>query len=124
MKKVQTIQVGIVKNRISKLKISIASTLLILGLAASPAQADHYRHIIAPLATVAALAYLFNHGDSHTTYKRKSYRSYGYNNNGSHHGQRNYSHRKHSYSSGGYSHRKHSYSSGGYSHQSKKRYQH
>lgn len=103
MKKVQSSKGSILKGKISKLKISLVSSVLILGLAASPAQADHYRHVIAPLATVAALTYLFNHGHHQSSYKRKSYRSYGYNHNG-HHGYRKHSRRKHSHSSGGYSH--------------------
>jgi type IV secretory pathway TrbL component len=105
MNNFQNTQVGMLKSRISKLKIALVSILLIFGLAVSPAQADHYRHVIAPLATVAALAYLFNNGDSHATIKRRSYRSHGYNNNGQRHAHRNYSHRKHSHSSGGYSHK-------------------
>jgi hypothetical protein len=117
MKKVQINKHRIFKNRVSKLKVSLLSTLLVLGFAASPAQANHYRHVIAPLATVAALAYLFDHGDHHSTYTRRSYRSHGYRsdgyrNNGQHHGYRKHSRRKHSHSSGGYSHK------------SKNRYQH
>ena len=90
-------------SRISKLRITLVSTLLVLGLAASPAQADHYRHVIAPLATVAALAYLFDHGRHQTTYKKKSYHGYGNQHYGHQNGHQQYKRRKHSHSSGGYS---------------------
>lgn len=114
MKTVQMTKARVFKNRVSKLKISLVSTILVLGLAMSSVQTSHYRHVIAPLATVTALTYLFNHGHHHSTVKRRSYHSDGYNNNGQHHVHRQYRHRKHS----------HSHSSGGYSHKSKQRYQH
>lgn len=100
MKKVQ-----VTKSRSSKLKISLVSALLVLGLAAGPAQAHHNRNVIVPLATFAALTYLFSHGDHHTSYKRRSYHSYGYNNNGHNHRHQKHNRRKHSHSSGGYSHK-------------------
>lgn len=104
MKVTQILKDKFSKGKVSKFKISLVSTLLILGLAASPAQANHYRHVIAPLATVAALAYLFDHGHHSTTYKRKSRLGYGNHNHGYHHGQQ-HNRRKHSHSSGGYSHK-------------------
>ncbi|MFT4606521.1 MAG: hypothetical protein ACI9V8_000460 [Urechidicola sp.] len=117
MKKFQITKARIFKNRyvkssVSKLKATLVSTFLVLGLVMSPVQASHYRDVIAPLATVAALTYLFSHGHHNSRVTRKSYRSYSYSNNVRHHG-----HEQHS-------RRKHSHSSGGYSHKSNKRYQH
>ena len=104
MKTIQVSKTIVAKSKLSKLKISLASTLLILGLATSPAQADHYRHVIAPLATVAALAYLFDHGHHRLTYKKKIYHGYGHRNYGHQNGRQQHKRRKHSHSSGGYSH--------------------
>lgn len=99
------------KVKPSKFKVSLISAFLVLGLSAGPAQADHYRYVIAPLATVAALTYLFdqNHHQYQYSYKRKTHRS---NRHGHQHGH-NQHHR-----------RKHSHSSGGYSNHSKKHYRH
>ena len=113
MKKIQLTKSLFLKRPVSKLCISIASTLLILGLAISPVQASHYRDVIAPLATVAALTFLLSHGHHHSTVKRKSYRSYGYRKNNV---------QRHRYQQ--QSRRQHSHSSGGYSHKSNKHYQH
>ena len=105
MKKIQLIKCVFLKRPVSKLSISLASTLLILGLAISPVQASHYRDVIAPLATVAALTFLLSHGHHHSTVKRKSYRNYGYRNNVQRHRYQQQSRRQHSHSSGGYSHK-------------------
>jgi hypothetical protein len=105
MKKIQLTKSVFLKRLVSKLSISLASTLLILGLAITPVQASHYRDVIAPLATVAALTYLLRHGHHHSTVKRKSYRSYGYRNNVQRHRYQLQSRRQHSHSSGGYSHK-------------------
>jgi hypothetical protein len=105
MKKIQVTKGGFLKRTVSKLNISIASTLLILGMSISSVQASHYRDVIAPLATVAALTYLFSHGHHHSAVKRKSYRSYGYRNNVQRHRYQQQSRRQHSHSSGGYSHK-------------------
>jgi hypothetical protein len=105
MKKIQLTKSVFLKRPVSKLSISFASTLLILGLAISPVQASHYRDVIAPLATVAALTYLLSHGHHHSTLKRRSYRSYGYRNNVQRHRYQQQSRRQHSHSSSGYSHK-------------------
>ena len=105
MKKTHVLNSDVSKGKLSKLKISLVSTLLVLGLAASPAQANHYRHVIAPLATVAALAYFFDHGNHHYSYKRRSHHGYGNHNYGHQHGRHQHNRRKHSHSSGGYSHK-------------------
>jgi hypothetical protein len=114
MKKIQLTKSVFLKSPVSKLSISLASALLILGLAISPVQASHYRDVIAPLATVAALTYLLSHGYHHSTLKRRSYRSYGYRNNV----------QRHRYRYQQQSRRQHSHSSSGYSHKSNKHYQH
>jgi hypothetical protein len=104
MKKVQALNSNVSKGKLSKFKMSLVSALLILGLTASPVQAGHYRHVIAPLATVAALAYLFDHSLHRSTYKRRSHNGYDDHNYRPQNGRQKHSRRKHSHSSGGYSH--------------------
>ncbi|MFT5226637.1 MAG: hypothetical protein ACI8XX_002402 [Polaribacter sp.] len=112
MTKAKLLESGVLKSMISKLKAPLVSALLVLGLAVSPVQASHYHDVIAPLATVAVLTYLFNNNRHHSSYRSRTYYSYGYKSKGQHRRPQRQTRRKHSHSSGGYSNH------------SKSRYQH
>jgi len=86
-------------QRSNKLKVSLISALLVVGLAAGPVQADHEHqsgNVIAPLATLLVLGSLLHYNQGYE-YKY-SKRRYGY---GQHYGHR-HSHRARSYSYEGY----------------------
>ncbi|MFT5656749.1 MAG: hypothetical protein ACI9KN_000018 [Gammaproteobacteria bacterium] len=99
------------KPRPFKLKAALISSLLVLGLTAGTAQANHLHQIVAPLATVAALTYIFGHNNHHYSTRTRTTRySYGQHQGGGHHSYQRHNKRKHSHSSGGYSHNsKHHY---------------
>lgn len=85
-----------------KLKVSLISALLVLGLAAAPVQANHDDHngsVLAPLAAILVLGSLLklNQGYEYK-YSRPRYRYSGYY---GHYGHR-HSHRARSYSYEGY----------------------
>lgn len=94
-----------------KLKISLISTLLVVGLAAGPVRADHDDHranLLAPLAAFIVLGSLFKH-------------NYGHDHNYSRH-RHGYSGRRHN--GHRHNHRARSYSSEGYGRKSKRIYRH
>jgi len=93
----------------NKLKVSLISALLVVGLAAGPAQADHDHHggnVIAPLATLLVLGSLLHH--NHGYGYKYSRRNYGHS---GHYGHR-HNHRARSYSYEGYNRKsRHAYRS-------------
>jgi len=95
------------KRHTNKVKVLLISTLLVVGLAANPARADHEHrdNVIAPLAGLLVLGALLSH--NHYYYKR-SKRYYGH-----------YDHRGHRH---GHKARARSYSSEGYGRKSKRNY--
>jgi len=110
-----------VKQRVNKLQMMAAASLLALAAASTPANADHGHDIVVPLVAGFALGALAYHG--HNRYQqRHSYRyrrhSYGQYRPGQHgQGHSGYKTQR-SYSQGGYHQRpRHSGSQGGY-HQS------
>ena len=104
------------KRHTNKVKVLLISTLLVVGLAANPARADHEHsnNVIAPLAGLLVLGALLSH--NHYYYKRsgRHYGHYGHR-QGHHQG-----HRAHSYSTEGYGRK----SKRGYGHKSKRIYRH
>ena len=107
-------------QRSNKLKVSLISALLVVGLAAGSARADHDHqsgNVIAPLATLLVLGSLLHH--NHGYEYKYSKRYYGHS---GHHGHR-HNHRTRSYSYEGYKRKsRHAYRSDRYS-RSKRRYQ-
>ncbi len=110
-----------------KLKVSLISALLVLGLAAGPVQANHDDHdanVLAPLATILVLGSLLKLNQGYEY--RYSNRRYG---QSGHYGHR-HTHRARSYSHEGYNRKsRHAYrsdrsfkSNRGF--KSKRRYQH
>jgi hypothetical protein len=82
-----------------KLTVSLISTLLVLGLAAGPVQANHDHHdanVLAPLATILVLGSLLKLNQGYEY--RYSNRRYGHS---GHYGHR-HNHRARSYSYEGY----------------------
>ena len=107
------------KRHTNKIKVLLISTLLVVGLAANPARADHEHsdNVIAPLAGLLILGALLK--NNHYYYKR-SRRYYGH-----------YENRGHGYGHGqgqrhrhGHQARARSYSSEGYGRKSKRIYRH
>ena len=97
------------KRHTNKIKVLLISTLLVVGLAANPARADHERsnNVIAPLAGLLILGALLKNNDY---YYKRSRRYYGHSEN---HGHRH-----------GHQARARSYSSEGYGRKSKRKYRH
>jgi hypothetical protein len=92
-----------------KLKVSLISALLVLGLAAGPVQANHDHHdanVLAPLATILVLGSLLKLNQGYEY--RYSNRRYGHSGH--------YGHR--------HNHRTRSYSYEGYNRKSKRIYRH
>jgi hypothetical protein len=92
-----------------KLKVSLISALLVLGLAAGPVQANHDDHdanVLAPLATILVLGSLLKLNQGYEY--RYSNRRYGHSGH--------YGHR--------HNHRSRSYSYEGYNRKSKRIYRH
>ena len=94
------------------LKTSLISTILVLGLAAGPVQANHDDHgsnVLAPLATILVLGSLLKLNQGYQ-YKYSKHR-HGY---GGHHGHYGHKHNQ----------RARSYSYEGYSRESRRIYRH
>jgi len=96
------------------LKVSLISALLIMGLAATPARADHNDNLLVPLAGFVLLGSLLrhNHGyghgySSHGHGYGYSKRRYSHNGNHAHNGHSGHQHhrRARSYSHEGYKRR-------------------
>lgn len=106
-----------VKQRVNKLQMMAAASLLALAAASTPANADHGHDLVVPMVTVVALGALAYHG--HSRYQKRHsyrYRSYGYRQyRPGQHGQGHSGHKtQRSYSQGGYYQRpRHSGSQGG-----------
>ncbi|MCH8105407.1 MAG: hypothetical protein IIC58_07890 [Proteobacteria bacterium] len=83
------------RPNITSIKVALISALLMGGLMANPARADHNERYIAPLATFVLLNALFRNGHQH---------HYGYSRHRHGHGHY-YSRRGYSQSYGGYSHK-------------------
>ena len=77
-----------------KLKISLISVLLVLGLATGPVQASHNHNVLAPLAAFVVLGSLLRHNHGHDYhYSKRRYGHYGHNgHNGNMHNRRARSH--------------------------------
>ena len=74
-------------------KVSLITALLIMGLAAKPAQAGHNDNLLVPLAGFVLLGSLLNHNHGHGHGHGYSKRRYGHN---GHNGQNgNYAHNGH-----------------------------
>ena len=98
------------------LKVSLISTLLIMGLAATPARAHHNNDLLVPLAGFLVLGSLLSHNHGHGQgyskrhhgqgygYSKRRYSYNGYYGNNGHSGQQ-YKRRARSYSNEGYKRR-------------------
>jgi len=115
-----------VKQRVNKLQMMAATSLLVLAMASTPASAYHDHAVVVPLVTGFALGALAYHGHGHYQqhryyrYQRHGYRQYGHSqyrhkqNRHNRHGRYGHQPRR-SYSQGGYYHQpRHSSSQGGY----------
>lgn len=97
------------RPNVSRIKVALTSALLVVGLMANPARANHNNHYnfsIAPLATFVMLDLLLRDRHRHRDgYFKRSPRNY-YGNFKRSHGHRHQIHRYgQSYSRDGYSHR-------------------
>ena len=107
-----------VKQRVNKLQMMAAASLLAMAAASTPANADHGHDLVVPLVTVVALGALAYHG--HSRYQQRhsySYRSHSYRQyRRGQHGQGHSGYQtQRSYSQGGHHQRpRHSVSQGGY----------
>ena len=121
------------RRHTNKISISLLSALLLTGLVANPAQADHSEHadsadstsnannVLVPIAVGVVLGSMIYHGHGH--HYQYSKRRYGHYSTHHRHAQnrhgyarRGYGHN--GYGRGGYGHKSHSSSYGGYSRRS------
>jgi len=94
------------------LKISLISSLLLVGSITTTARADHDSHSILPFVAMGVFAAILNqnsHSRRYTTTRRYSYSTrYGQNDYKGHddRGGYRYQHNQHSHSAGGYYHKR------------------
>jgi hypothetical protein len=121
------------RRHTNKISISLLSALLLTGLVANPAQADHSEHVdsadstsnannvLVPIAVGVVLGSMLYHGHGHHyQYSKRRYGHYSahHRHDQGRHGyaRRGYAHN--GYGRGGYGHKSHSSSYGGYSRRS------